>query len=177
MRPFAYLPLAAACLLAACGSAEEAPAEAGLSAEEVMAEAGNAVQPQPGQYSSTVELIDFQVPGVPDAMVAQMRGAVASGAAQGNQFCMTEADADPKAMLENLAESDCTFNQFAVTGGTIKADMSCKGEGGVAARVQMDGTMTAQSSTMTMTMTQPVANVGDATIKMRIASRRTGACS
>lgn len=180
MRQFLALPLVAAILLSACGGSEETPADSNadgaISAAEVAAEAGNAVKPQPGQYTSTVELLEFEVPGAPANMNEQLKAAFAGGASQGNSFCMTEADSDPKKMLENMAESDCTFSQFDVTSGTIKAVMACQTPQGPA-QVQMDGTMTSDSSTMTMAMTQAVAGAGEVRMKMRVASKRTGECS
>lgn len=171
MRMIRALPL-----LAACGGSDEAP-DGALTKEDVAAKVDSVVKPQPGQYRSTVELLAFDMPGMTDEMKAQMKTMAESGLAQGNSFCMTEAQADPKTMLQNIAESDCTFNQFDVNGGTIKADMVCKGDGGAEGRVEMDGTMTPTSSTMTMTMQQSMGNMGIVNMKMRVTSNRIGECS
>lgn len=179
MRAIRALPLFAAVVLAACGGSDESAPEGELTAADVAAEAATAVKPQPGQYTSTVELLEFDVPGLTADMKAQMKTMAEGGLAEGNSFCMTQADADPKKMLENIAESECTFSQFDVNGGTVKADMVCKGEGegGAQARVQMDGNMTADSSVMTMTMAQSMGNMGEVNMKMRVTSKRTGECS
>lgn len=180
MRAIHALPLLAApslaLLLAACGGSDEKP-KGGLTKEAVAAKVSTVVKPQPGQYTSTVELLAFDVPGLTDAMKAQMKAQAQSGLAQGNSFCMTPDKADPKAMLQNIAESDCTFNQLEVNGGTIKADMVCKGNGGPEGRVLMDGTMTPTGSVMTMAMQQSMGNMGVVNMQMRVTSKRTGDCS
>jgi len=176
MRAIHALPALAAIILSACGGADDKAAE-GLSAQDVAAEAQDVVKPEPGQYSSTVELLEFEIPGMTDAMKEQMKAQAQSGLAQGNSFCMTAEQADPKTMVQNIAESDCTFNRFDVNGGTIKADMVCKGNGGPEGHVQMDGTMTATGSVMTMAMQQSMGNMGTVSMKMRVTSRRTGECS
>lgn len=176
MRAIHALPVLAAMMLAACGGSEEKSA-GGLSAQDVAAEVGTAITPQPGQYSSTVELLAFDVPGVPAAMLEQMKAQAKSGAAQGNSFCLTPDQADPKAMMQNMAEGDCTFSQFDVNGAKITADMVCKGNGGPEGRVQMDGTMAATGSDMTMTMQQSMGNMGVVNMKMRVTTKRTGDCS
>lgn len=176
MRAIHALPMLAAIMLAACGGSEE-KAAGGLSKEEVAAEASTAIKPQPGQYTSTVELLAFDVPGLTGPMMEQMKVQAQSGLAQGNSFCLTPDKADPKAMLQNIAESDCTFNQFDVNGTAITADMVCKGNGGPEGHVQMDGTMTANGSVMTMAMQQSMGNMGVVNMKMRVTSKRTGDCS
>lgn len=190
MRAFHLLPLGAAILLAACGSSEEqAPAGGGDeaaamtgadAADAVTAEAANIVQPRPGQYQTSLELIEFDVPGMPDDAKAQMRAMVGGELTQGNNFCLTPEEAEangPKRMAENLAESNCTFNKFNVSGGNLVADMQCKGEDGMVSHVLMDGQMTSESSTMLMTMEQEIANMGKTRMKMRVTSKRTGDCA
>lgn len=177
MRMIRALPLVAAFVLAACGSSEEPAADEALSAEDVVAEAATAIKPNPGQYTSKIELLEFDMPGMPESAKAQMKQMAEGSMAEGNSFCMTEADADPKKMMENIAESQCTFNSFEVAGGTVKADMMCKGADGSDAQVQMDGQMTPDSSTMTMAMQQQLPAAGKVSMTMRVTSTRTGECS
>ena len=76
MRPIHSLPLAAAILLAACGGGEtDADGDGELSADEVAAEAEGMVQPRPGQYRTTLELVEFDAPGMPDSAKQQMQSA------------------------------------------------------------------------------------------------------
>lgn len=180
MRTVQTLPLAAAIVLAACGGGDtDADGDGALSGEEVAAEAAGLVQPQPGQYRASLELLEFDAPGMPEGAKQQMQQIFASGLAEGNSFCMTEADVaenGPEQMVKNLAESDCTMNSFNVSGGTVVADMQCPGDGGGTSKVRMEGQMRADGSTMTMDMEQDIPNVGATTMKMRVTSERIGEC-
>jgi hypothetical protein len=181
MRPIHSLPLAAAILLAACsGGAEDAAADGEVTAEELAAAADGMVQPRPGQYSTSIELIEFDMPGLGDQAKQQMQAMVGGEMAQGNEFCLTPEEAaenGAQKMMENLAESDCTFSKFAVAGGSIDAAMQCAGEGGMTSTVAMTGAMTAESSDMTMAMDQEMAGAGKMHMKMRVKSQRTGECA
>ena len=181
MRVIHSLPLAAAILLAACGSGDaDADGDGNLSGEEVVAEAEGMVQPRPGQYSASLELLEFDIPGMDDAAKQQMQQVFESGLAEGNSFCMTEEDVaknGPEQMVKNLAENDCEMKSFNVSGGTIAAEMQCPGEQGSTSTVRMDGTMTAEGSTMTMDMRQQIAGMGETHMKMRVTSQRTGDCA
>ena len=179
MRTIHTLPLAAAILLASCGGETDADGDGELSAEEVATEAEGMIQPRPGQYRATLELIEFDAPGMPPEAKQQMQQIFAGGLAQGNTFCMTEADAarnGPEEMVKNLAESDCTMNSFNVSGNTVVADMQCPGEGGTST-VRMEGQMTAEGSTMTMDMEQETPPVGLTKMKMKVTSERIGECA
>ncbi len=180
MRTIHTLPLAAAILLAACGGETDADGDGSLSEEELAAEAAGLVQPEPGQYRASLELLEFDAPNMPPEAQEQMQQIFASGLAEGNSFCMTEADVaegGPEEMVKNLAESDCTMNSFNVSGNTVVADMQCPGEGGATSKVRMEGEMRADGSTMTMDMEQEIAGVGATKMKMRVTSERIGDCA
>ena len=181
MRSIHMLPLTAAILLAACGGgAADADGDGKLSADEVAAEAGSLVQPRPGQYRTSLELLEFEAPGLPAGAKEQMQQIFASGLSEGNTFCMTPEDASkngPEEMVKNLAESDCEMSSFNVSGNTVVADMQCAGEGGKTNRVLMEGQMTAEGSTMTMSMNQEMPGMGAVDMKMRVTSERIGECA
>ena len=181
MRVIHTLPLAAAIVLAACGSGDaDADGDGEVTGEEVAAEAAGLVKPKPGQYRTTLELMEFDAPNVPAEAKQQMQQIFASGLAEGNTFCMTEADVAgnaPEQMVKNLAEADCTMNSFNVSGNTVAADMQCPGEGGATRKVKMDGQMNAESSTMTMQMDQDIPNMGTTKMKIKVTSQRIGECS
>ena len=87
MRTSHVLPLAAAMLLAACGGGEaDADGDGNLSEEELAAEASGLIQPEPGQYSASLELLEFDAPGMPPEAKEQMQQIFASGLAEGNSF-------------------------------------------------------------------------------------------
>ena len=117
---------------------------------------------------------------MPPEAKEQMQQIFSSGLAEGNTFCMTEADiakGGPEEMVKSLAEGDCTMNSFNVSGNTVVADMQCPGEGGGTRKVRMEGEMRADGSTMTMDMEQDIAGVGATTMKMRVTSERIGDCA
>jgi hypothetical protein len=182
MRTTHMLPLVAAILLAACGGNGETDADGDgkISADELAAETEDMVQPLPGQYRTTAELIEFDVPGMPEEQQNMFRSMMAQGAAQAATTCLTPEDAEKNGaqeMVENLAEGDCTVRSFNVSGGTIVAEMQCAGAGGPAGTVKMEGTMEAEKSTMTMEFDQSLGGDTRAHIKMRMNSERTGDCA
>ncbi|AKH44262.1 hypothetical protein FHS61_001582 [Altererythrobacter atlanticus] len=182
MRKIHALPLVAAIALAACsGGTEEESATAGegLSEAEANAAAEGAIRLTPGQYSTTLELVEFEVPGLSGDLADQIRDLAASGFAEGNSFCLTpeEAEEGPRRMVRDLAENDCTFNKFDVAGGTINADLSCIADDGSEGTMKMTGTMTSESSDMMMEMDQQIPQMGKAHMKVKVNSRRVGECS
>ena len=180
MRIIHSFPLAAAIVLAACSGETDADGDGALSADEIAAEAGDLIQPRPGQYRASLELLEFEAPGLPPQAKEQMQQVFASGLAEGNAFCLTEEDAaanGPQEMVKNLAEGDCTMKSFNVSGNTVVADMQCPGEPeGTVREVHMEGQMSAEGSTMTMDMGQTVPGLGDTKMKMRVTSERVGDC-
>lgn len=178
MRPVHSLPLVAAILLGACGGGDDLAADGEVTEEELAAAA--AIQPEPGQYRTATELVEFDIPGMPQAQADQLRAAFGSGLSQGNEFCLTPEDAAANGgqrMLENLAESDCTFARYVVDGGAIDAEMQCQAEGGRTSAITMTGTVESERSDMTMTMEHDLPGVGKARMTMRARSERIGDCA
>lgn len=198
MRTSRLAPLAAALLLAACGGGtDDRTAAAGggdeaggadkageVSGTTVASRAEGLVQPRPGEYRTTMELLDFQMPDVPgmtEQMKQQMRATMGASLTQSHDFCLTPEEAKangPRQMAEKLAKSDCTMKRFDISGNTIVADMSCPGANGAgASTMRMEGQMNAEGSDMTLAMEQEVPGRGAIRTKMRVTSERTGECS
>lgn len=180
MRPIHALPLAAAILLCACSGSADEDGDGAISNEEAAAAIEDVVQPRPGQYRTSIELLEFDVPGMTDQMKQQMVSVMGGELAKGNTFCLTPEEAaanGPREMLENMAEANCSFSRFDVSSGTISADMQCTGDDGLTSHVLMDGEMTEASSDMTMTMDQQMQGMGEVHMKMRVTSERTGDCT
>jgi hypothetical protein len=177
MRTIHALPLIAAMLLAACGGKADDNGEGAVSNEDA---AASMVTPQPGQYRTSLELLEFDIPGMDDQMKARMRSIVGGELAKGNTSCLTPEEAaanGPKRMAQNMAEGNCTFSKFAASGGTISADMQCTGDDGQTSHVLMDGLMTQTGSDVTMTMDQTMEGVGQVHMKMHVKAERTGDCA
>jgi hypothetical protein len=180
MRAIHALPIVAAMLLGACGSGDaDADNDGKVSAQEAASEAQSLVQPRPGQYRASIELLEFDAPGMPPEAKQQMQQLM-SGAAQANTFCMTKEDAEKNGaeqMVKDMAQGDCTTKSFNVSGNTVVADMQCPSEGGGMSTVRMEGEMGAEGSTMTMTMNEERPGIGATSMKMRVKSERIGECS
>lgn len=171
------LPLIAAFALAACsgGADEELEGEA-LSADEVAAVEADFALPQPGQYTTTQELLEFSLPSLPEAQMAMIRQQFAAGAAQPHSYCVNEAMTREE-FLSQTAESDCTVARNNGSGENIDLVLTCNAAEGVTGRVAMKGTATEDSSDLEMSFTQPIPGAGDSTIRMRVKSQRTGDCA
>lgn len=179
MRIRFALPLLAAATLAACsGSADEELADEALSADEVAGAATEADFPMPraGQYSTTQELIEFQMPSLPAEQLAAARAAFATGAAEPHTYCVAE-DMTREQWLSNMAESDCTVSRSTAGAEGIDIVMTCNGAQGVTGRVAMKGTASEDASDLEMTFSQTIPGAGDSTIRMRVKSERTGDCA
>lgn len=179
MRSKLFVSLAAAITLSACGSSEDAPS--GPMSPDEAAEALSKVDtPRAGQYKATVEILEFDIPGMPQAQKDQMRSFMSGSLTQGHTYCLTqeESEAGARDMATKLADGDCTFNDFNAGGNSLYADMTCKGANGEEGNVKLAGTMTDESSDMTMTMVQnsPELPGGSMNMKMRLVSERVGDC-
>lgn len=174
-----YLGLAAVfAMLTGCGDAgsDTATGEA-MSQREVAAAADAAVRPEPGQYRTTVELIDLEMPSIPGVDMADVRSTMESSMQRANLSCITAEDAERgyREMLRQSQQGACEFERFSADGGRLDAAMTCQGEG-AQGRMTMTGTATPTSSNVTMNMQSEIAQLGDMAITMRVRSERVGDC-
>ncbi|MCT2559184.1 DUF3617 domain-containing protein [Tsuneonella sp. YG55] len=172
--------LAGSTMLAACSKEPAAP----RTADEVIAEAGKLEQPRPGRYETTVDLIDFSVPGIPQEQANAMKSMMGRASQEASSYCLTEAEAakgfeeSVRKMTEGQGQMKCEFGRFAVDGGKLDAALTCSGPQGMTADIALDGTASAEASTMHMTMVQKAAMMpgGQMRVEMRMNSKRTGDC-
>ncbi|MFZ9396777.1 MAG: DUF3617 domain-containing protein [Erythrobacter sp.] len=172
---------AATCLvsLAACGSDPASDAESGgVVTSEEMAErvAAADIKPQAGQYRSTVEVLEFTLPGAPKEVNEVMRSNMAK---RTSEYCLTQEEADrgfEKMARQSQQGSDCTVEKFDVAGGDIEARMTCAVPGQGKMTMTMSGTGSATGSDMEMTMKGDFAGQGEATIRMKVSNERIGDC-
>lgn len=179
MRYSIILPLAAALALTACGDSAEESGE-GASPADVADEMADGPQPLPGQYTTSTEILEFNVPGMTEDMRAMMQSAMAEGASEGASYCLTAEDAatSRQDMIKSMTESDCTVQRFDVSGGNIDAALQCPtGTEGISGDVTMTGTMAEDGADMQMSFKTQVPELGEATIRMRMLSQRVGDCT
>ena len=127
MRLPLAVPLIALLALAACNKGG-APSQSGASDPAANAKAAVAMSEmhlQPGLYASKVEVIQFDMPGMPPAMLGTMKQRMAD---KPMTYCLTTADAakGADAMKERMSKGQCHFDKFDAAGGTIDASMSCQ---------------------------------------------------
>ncbi len=187
MRRPALLVTTAAFVLtaAACSSGEPAKnADGTMAKSAVESEMAQANNMRPGQYQATMQITKFEMPGMPPEALAQMRDQMQSATAVQNSYCLSdeEARAGRQDMMKRLsnAQGDCNFQNFDVSGNDVSGRMVCSGmPGGGSMTMTMTGTMTADTSDMTMAseISNPSVPQANANMTFHITARRTGDCS
>lgn len=176
------LGLAGAALsLAACGSKEAAQEKATgpKSIEDVQKEAGKLQRPEPGQYKQTVEITNFEVPGMSKEAAERMRAMMT--ARRDTLICLTKEDSEKgfKDMFNNIGKgSQCSYSHFDVDGGKIDAQMDCASPQGGTATMNLAGAVTPGGSDVVVDMNvkggkQPM---GDMQMTMHMTTERVGDC-
>ena len=167
IRP-SLLPAAVLLALAGCGGAEK---DGNMTAEEVAGQLSG-MKITPGQWEATNEILSVTAPGMPADVTKQMlrKTTVLN--------CITREQAEnPDAnFLAAQRDSNCTYQDWSMSGGRMSGTMTCSGEGAPGQmKMQMQGQYAATSYAMDMTMQATGAGM-DMTIKSRTTGRRVGEC-
>ena len=157
MRLSLVLPLVAALSLTACnkaGTGSDTAAGVGGSSAQQTAAAAAGVHFKPGLYQTKIDIKSFDMPGMPAAVAAGVKGSVAG---KPLTYCLSAEDAakGAEAMKTHMAKGKCQFDRFDVAGGTIDTAMSCQMGNGALTAVGKGtytdtGTVVASTSDMTM---------------------------
>lgn len=177
---------ALALALGACSDNE--PSKAASNEETVEAELAQAHSLQPGQYSSAVEVIRFEVPGMPAEQAKMVGDMMSSSAATENSHCLTpeQAGRGGRDMFAEMAKGggDCQFSDFDVDGDRVSGHLVCNGgasagAGGTRSEMTLTGIMQPTSSDVRMTMAIRDSNLpqGRAEMEMHVTTHRTGDCT
>ena len=134
--------LAGVFALAGCGGHQAGGNEAAGGASAPAAGAAvSSVKMTPGEWETSVELIDMTIPDMPPALRDKMMQSMRGPKVVGKQ-CVTQADVDkPNGGLFSGSKGRCDYKNFSMSAGTIKAEMTCQGgpnDGTMA--MTMDGT-------------------------------------
>ena len=177
MKARLILPIAVAALtLTACGSSnDEDLKDEALSLDDVTPGAGD-LKLAAGEYSSKVELVEFELPGLPSDVKAMAERAFKEGAAEPSLSCVT-ADSTPEQWISEMNESDCTATDFSQSGNSFKATMECKNPEGLNGTVKFDGTVGGDNVQMEARFEQDIPQMGKARMHMRVEGTRVGECS
>lgn len=170
-------------VLAACSSEEPAVDDTGADisieeAVEVVEKQG--MKPEPGQYRSTVEVLEVSIPGLPEnlADMAQQQMRQQMGG-QSTLYCLTPEDVEKgyeEMARQSQEEANCTFSRFDVDGRDIDAEMVCNPSGQGEMTMTLNGTGTSTGSEMEMAMRGDLQGMGEMTIRMKAMHERVGDC-
>ncbi|MEM7688896.1 MAG: DUF3617 domain-containing protein [Pseudomonadota bacterium] len=176
-------PALAAFALTACGGGvvdADADGDGNITSEEMaeaVAASGDEIRPEPGKYSTTMDILEIDMPGAPEGMKDMMKSAMG----QSIEYCVTPEMAE-KGYADSIKEGqngDCTVSTFTLDGGDLDMAMTCKtGEGGAGSEMNMalNGAVTPTSSDMTMTMDGEVPELGAMSMKVAYKQNRIGDC-
>ena len=143
---------------------------------------GSAVALQPGQWETTVQFTSIEVPGAPEAAVAQMREMMSRP--QTRSECITpQQAANPTGnMMTPGAGSNCQFSESTFAGGAIRVRGTCQQPGQGSAQMSMEGSYTPttmQAQISSEVQAPPGTQSGPQSVRMSgtFSSRRTGECA
>ncbi len=184
MKP-ATAALICAAFLSGCGSSNDVSLK-NASVADVAKASADADRLDPGNWTSIVEVTSIDMPGIvgPEKQVAQAMFKNIIGQKKVSERCITAAEAQkpPEELLSGKGAKECRFVTFDLSGGKLKAQMSCmaKGPGGGMTMV-MGGdygrTSFALDTEMTITNQGHMSGGKGMVIKARSTGKRTGECS
>ncbi len=174
------LLIASTIVLAGCGGPESADVDGDgeITMEEAAERSKDMAKPDPGQYRSTTEMVELNMPGAPQEVRDMMRGMLDQGA-QSREFCLTPEQAEEgfaEMIKKSQIQDSCSFEKFDADSGTIDAVMICNQPGQGEGRMTMQGTGDSTSSDMRMTMEIQTPDGQEMSMVMRTQSERIGDC-
>lgn len=175
MKKTLMLAVASSLVLAACGDKASKDGEGGSAA----AAKTPPEKPQPGSWSSKIEVVELKGEGVPANAKDQMNQMFA--AMSGVSVCITPEAAEQQDIAKRISQmgsqgQDCTIDKENNSGKNVDFAATCKRPGGEMKMVAK-GTSGATAQDVTMTMTMLKAGGGEeGTIVMRVSGARKGEC-
>jgi hypothetical protein len=173
---------ALALVLSACSSGEKA-ADSGkaISPEDAAAKVASAqIKLQPGEYESTMKVLEFAMDGMPAGQVDQMKAMMAGPMEKPHRRCLTpeQAAEGPKQLVSRMQEGECKMSDFTSSANSVSGTMHCTFEGRGTSTTKFAGTYAADGSTMTMESDQQMPGMAGKGMhmKMQVATRRVGDC-
>lgn len=169
--------------LAGCSSGEKkAESGAPVGSEQAAAQVAAAqIKLQPGEYESTIKLLDFSMPGMPAGQAEQMKAMMAGQQQKPHRYCFTpeQAAEGPKQLVARMQQGDCKMSDFTTSANSVSGTMQCNFEGRASSTTHFTGTYRPDGSTMTMESDQQMPGMaGKGThMKMQVDTRRVGECS
>ena len=168
-------------VLAACNRSPQVHEE-NASVEDVAAKVRQATGDgqfiRAGEWKSTSAIEEMSVPGLSAAESARMKEVMAKAGTHEFTTCLTEEDVKKPQGKFFTGNEQCRYDHFTMSGGKIDAAMRCQSPGGGTQVMTMAGTYSPESYEMRMEMKGQSApgSPGEMTMRMRVSSKRTGAC-
>lgn len=163
-------------LLSACQSQAEP-----LSKDEILARAASLTAPEPGYYTTTTALSDFELPGTSPQEAERMRQRFGALEPQVVEGCLGEEDAARgfMALVEAMQDGACAFSRFDADETWLQAEMRCEVADGTMSDVTMLGEAGTQASRLQADVVQrgPGLPGGEQRFTLTVETERQGACT
>ena len=169
--------------LAACSSGEKSAdtSKAGGTADAAAKVAAAQIKLEPGEYESTIKVLEFAMPGMPPNQLERMKGMMGGQMEKPHRYCFTpeQAAEGPRQLVSRMQQGDCKMSDFKSSANSVSGTMHCTVEGRAASTTQFTGTYMSTGSTMTMESDQQMPGMAGKGMhmKMRVDTRRVGECS
>ena len=181
LHPVCLLALPVA-LLAGCNSQPSVHAE-NASVADVAAKAKDAIKIEPGQWSTKINILSLDIPGMKDpAMLKMMQERMKERSSTAVTSCVTpeEAAKPPEKFFAGDASGNCRYEHFDLAGGKLDAAMVCKSPDGKGQmRMEMAGSFGTAAYDVTSNMTTNGSGMpgGGMVMKAHVTGSRTGVCT
>ena len=169
-------------ILAACGNEPEVKLK-NATVEQVAAEVKKSgltgeARFEPGEWRVETQMVDVVAEGMPPQVAQQMKAQM--GSLSSNTQCLTPEQASrpsSEMFAGKQRGGSCKYDSFELSGGKLKATMSCPNASGAKMAMTMDGDYTKTSYTVDAAMRMESPTPGQSmTVKIRSKGERTGEC-
>ncbi len=178
MRISVLLAAGSAIMLAGCGDTTTVADP--NNPDEIAAANANLPNPEPGQYRTSGELVEFEAPGAPQDEMEMIRGMMSSMFATESTMCLTQEQSEEgyRRFAEGLSEGDsgCEMTSYETSSDSFTSVMTCDSGNGGASTMTVAGDVTGTSMDMTMTMEGNDPTMGEMRMVLRMQSERVGDC-
>ena len=99
---------------------------------------------QPGQWETTTQMTEVEIPGMPEAMAAQMREQMGNQRSTQTHCITPEEAANPAGRMVNPGgdSQQCEFSESTFAGGVINVQGTCPSPTGGSIATSLEGTYT-----------------------------------
>lgn len=133
---------------------------------------------EPGQWRVDTQMVDVVAEGMPPQVAQQMKASM--GSLSSDIQCLTpeQASRPSSEMFAGKQNGRCKYDTFELSGGKLKATMSCPSASGAKMAMTMDGDYTKTSYVVNAAMRMDSPTPGQSmTVKIKSTGARTGECA